>query len=94
MYIYCVCPGGNLKSKFLKIDCCDDKEIKKQLKDYIEFYGDLYNRYIIKIDKNISKKDLYETLKINELEIDEGLFILDDNHDFSYYVQKINNLNL
>lgn len=95
MYLYCACPDEKFKSNFIKIDCCQSYEkLKEIFEECSQVYGNSYIKHFIEIDEKISKKDLYKILKIKELHIENGLFILDDKHNFSYYVQKMNNISL
>lgn len=93
MYVYCISTAGELYMNAIKVNCCNDmKELDQVFDDCKEFYGNLYNKYIIKLDQEINKKKLYEMLKINDLKKEGDFFKLDNEYDFSYYVKRIDDL--
>lgn len=91
MYIYCICASGKLKTNFIKIDICqNNKDIEEIMEFWDDEYGSSYNKHIIEIKKSIKENDLYETLNIKELKLEDTFYILNDKYNFSYYVKKIN----
>ena len=93
MLIYCIRSSGKLKTNFIKIDICQNN---KDMDEIVEFwddeYGSSYDKHIIEFKNNIEKNNLYEILNIKELKMEDTFYILNDKYDFSYYVQKLNNL--
>lgn len=90
MYVYCICPHGNLKTNFIKIGICTKPESLK--KRYTTYYGYSYKYYCVKVENTESEYIIHRKLKEQRLHIENELFVYNEKYDFSFYVQQLNEI--
>lgn len=90
MYLYCVCPHGELESNFIKIGICEDfNSLKKR---YTTYYGNSFRKHHVYVDDISSEKFIHEKLKNKNLHIEKELYKYNKIHDFHFYVQQLNEI--
>lgn len=90
MYLYCVCPHGELESNFIKIGICSDFNFLK--KRYTTYYGNSFRSYYVLVDDISSEKFIHEKLKNKNLHIENELYKYNKTYDFYFYVQQLNDV--
>lgn len=91
MYLYCICPYGNLKSNFIKIGICTKPDSLK--KRYTTYYGSSYKNYYIKVENSNFENIIHRKLKNKGLHIENELFIYNEKYNFTFYIQQLNEIN-
>jgi hypothetical protein len=90
MYLYCVCPHGELESNFIKIGICEDfNSLKKR---YTTYYGNSFRNYYVYVDDISSENFIHEKLKNQNLHIENELYKYNKTHDFHFYIQQLNDV--
>lgn len=90
MFIYCICPFGKLKSNFIKIGLCTNPDSLK--KRYSTYYGASYKCYYIKANESSFEKKIHKKLKKQGLHIENELFVYNENYNFNFYIQQLNEI--
>jgi hypothetical protein len=90
MYVYFIIPSEKLKPNFIKIGFSNDfNSLKKR---YSTYYGFNHISYHVKVNDKTQEIDIHNELKDNKLHIENELFVYDDNYNYEFYKDKLDEL--
>lgn len=90
MYIYCIAPSGVIIPNFIKIGFCRDfNNLKKRYKTY---YGNSNISYHVKVNDKKQEFVIHNELKKMGLHIENELFKYNDEYNYKFYKDMLNEL--